>query len=149
MRRTVLVVLSLLVALAFAGVAYAVKYKTGKYKAGSATGDGATLRIKHGKFDVLRVSFKETCDSKGTGDSFTERFAFVKAPDAKLKGKIKSSGRFHGTYTSEAGTVTVKGRVKGSKARVKASEHGSYVPAYSTARYSCHGSHTFKTKRVK
>jgi len=145
MRKTVLVAVSL--TLAFAGVAYAVSYKTGKYRAGSSTGTGVTLRIKHGKFDLLRVSFKETCES--SNDSFDEPFAFVKGSDAKLKGKIKRTGRFKGRYESSAGVVTVKGRVKGSKAKVTASEHGEYTPAASTTHYDCHGSHTFHAKRVK
>lgn len=145
MRRTVLLAVTLAVALA--GAAYAVSYKTGKYQAGSTTGDGVTMRIKHGKFDVSRVSFSEKCDS--TYNSFPERFAFVKSKDAKLSGKINRKGRFSGRYKSDAGTVTVKGSVKGSKATVKASEHGSYTPPYSTAQYDCHGSHTFHAKRVK
>jgi hypothetical protein len=145
MRRTVLLAATL--ALALTGVAYGVSYKTGKYKAGSETKDGVTMRIKHGKFDVLRVSFRERCDS--SANSFHERFAFVKGKNATLKGKINGKGHFSGHYKSDAGTVTVKGSVKGSKATVKASEHGSYTPVYSTAQYDCHGSHTFHAKRVK
>jgi hypothetical protein len=145
LRRTVLIAVSL--ALAFAGVAYAVKYKAGTYKAGSDDGYGVKLRIKHGKFDLVRVAFKETCTFRD--DSFDEPFAFEKGPNGKLKGKINKRGRFHGRFESGDGVVTVKGRVKGSKARVKVSEHGSFVPDYSTARYECRGSRTFHTKRVK
>jgi hypothetical protein len=145
MRRTVLIAVSL--ALAFTGVAYAVKYKPGKYKAGSADGTGVTLRIKHGKFDLLRVSFTETCES--TSSSFDEPFLFAKGANGKLKGKINRRGRFHGRFESSDGVVTVKGRVKGSKAKLKASEHGTYRPATSTAVYECSGSHTFHPKRVK
>jgi outer membrane usher protein FimD/PapC len=146
MRRTILIAASL--ALMFAGVAYAaVSYKTGKYQAGSTDGVGVTMRIKHGKFDVSRVSLRRKCES--SDNSFHDRFTFTKGPGAKLAGKINHKGRLSGRYKSSEGTVTVKGKIKGSKATVTASEHATYTPDYSTAQYDCRGSHTFHAKRVK
>jgi hypothetical protein len=146
MRRTIS--LAAILALVVADVAYAaVSYKTGKYQAGSTTKDGVTMRIKHGKFDVQRVSFRELCES--SNNSFHDRFTFTKRDGATLKGKINHKGRLSGRYKSSEGTVTVKGKIKGSKATVTASEHSTFTPAYSTAQYDCHGSHTFHAKRVK
>src|SRR3954462_11945734 len=115
MRRTALIAVS--VVLAFAGMAAAASYKTGTYKAGSATKDGVSLRIGQGKFSVSRISFRETCTS--SSDSFSERFTFVEGTEAKLKGKINSKWHLKGRYESSAGTVTITGTVKGSKATVK------------------------------
>jgi uncharacterized protein with FMN-binding domain len=143
MRRMLLITAGLL--LVFAGVAFAASYKTGTYTAGSSTGTGVDMRVKKGSFSVNRVSFKETCSN--SSDSFDEPFAFVRGTEAKLTGKVKSDGRFSGSYHSSAGSVKVSGRVTGGKATVKATESGSYTPQGSTASYKCSGSHTFHAKR--
>jgi hypothetical protein len=145
MRRTAVV--AVILVLAIAGAAAAATYKTGTYKAGSSTKDGVSLRISKGKFSLSRVSFIETCTS--STDSFKDRFAFVKGSQAKLAGKINSKGHLSGSYTSSAGTVKITGTVSGSKATVKGSEHGDYTPVDSTRHYTCSGSHTFKAKLVK
>ena len=146
MRRTALLAISL--ALALAGIAVAaVSYKAGTYKAGSAKSDGVNIKIKHGSFSVTRISFRETCTS--SSDEFSDRFQFLKGSNAKLNGKISSTGKLSGTYKSSAGTVKISGSVKGSAATVKGSEHGGYTPPESTKHYECSGSHTFHAKLVK
>ena len=145
MSRTLLFAACL--ALAFTGVALAVSYKTGTYKAGSSTGDGVTLRIGHGSFSVSRISFMETCSN--ANDSFRERFTFLKGSQAKLNGTINRKGHLSGRYHSSDGTVKVTGSVQGSAATVKGSESGTYTPSSSTASYTCTGSHTFHAKRSK
>ena len=143
MRRTLL--LAACFALAFVGVAVAATYKTGRYEAGSSTGDGVKLRIRKGSFSVSRVSFMETCSS--ATDSFDDRFTFLKGTEAKLTGKITKKGRLSGSYESSGGRVDVTGRVKGSKATVNASESGAYT-AQNGKTYNCEGSHTFHAKRL-
>ena len=145
MRRTLLLAASL--ALAFAGVALAVSYKAGTYKAGSSSGDGVTLRIRSGSFSVSRISFKETC-SNASG-SFRERFTFLKGSEAKLNGTINRKGRLSGRYESTAGTVKVTGSVEGSEATVKGSESGPFTPSDGGEPYTCTGSHTFHAKRAR
>jgi hypothetical protein len=146
MRRTVVLAIGLTLALAGVAVA-AVSYKTGTYKAGSATGQGVSLKIKHGSFSLSRISFKETCTS--SVDQFSEPFTFIKGSRAKLDGKIDSKSRLSGSYKSDAGTVKITGTVKGSAATVKGSEHGTFTPSTSTRQYDCRGSHTFHAKLVK
>jgi hypothetical protein len=145
MRRAML--LAATVAIAVAGVAVAASYQSGRYKAGTSKGDGVTLRVHQGSFSVARVSFEETCTSDS--DSFSERFAFVKGSNAKLNGTIDGEGHLSGRYESNAGKVTITGRVKGHKATVKAKESGSFQPSTSTATYNCAGSHTFHAKLAK
>ena len=144
MRRTLLLAASL--AVAFAGVALAVSFKTGTYKAGSSSGDGVTLRIGHTSFSVSRISFKETCSNATS--SFSERFTFVKGSAAKLTGTINRKGRLSGRFDSSDGTVKVTGSVAGSTATVKGSESGPFTASDGT-RYTCTGSHTFHAKRSK
>jgi hypothetical protein len=146
MHRIALLTTCLVLALAGAALA-AVSYKAGTYKAGSAKGQGVSLNIKHGSFSLSRISFQETCTS--STDEFSEPFAFVKGPKAKLDGKINGKGQLSGTYKSSAGTVKITGTVKGSAATVKGSEHGTFTPTGSTRQYSCRGSHTFHPKLVK
>jgi hypothetical protein len=143
-RRTVLLAGSL--ALAFAGVALAVSYKTGVYTAGSSSRDGVSLRIRHGSFSVSRISFRETCSN--ATDSFTDRFTFRKGSEAKLVGTINRRGRLSGRYESSAGTVKVTGSVAGSEATLNASETGTYTPTEGADPYTCRGSHTFHAKRL-
>ena len=100
MRRTLLLAASL--AVAFAGVALAVSFKTGTYKAGSSSGDGVTLRIGHTSFSVSRISFKEKCSNATS--SFSERFTFVKGSAVKLTGTINRKGRLSGRFDSSDGT---------------------------------------------
>ena len=142
MRRSLLV--AAILSLALAGSALAA-YKTGRYEAGSSTGDGASLRIKKGSFSVSRVSFTETCSNPN--GSFDERFTFVKGTDAKLQGKIRKTGKFSGSYSSDAGVVKVTGKVKGSAATVNVSESGSFTREDGQA-FDCAGTHTFKAKRL-
>ena len=143
MRRSLL--LAAIFALAFAGVALASTYKAGRYEAGSSSGDGVSLRIRHGSFSVSRVSFMETCSNPNR--SFTERFTFVKSSNAKLDGKISKTRRLSGRYEGSGGVVKVTGRVKGSAATVKVSESGSFT-AEDGQTYDCAGSHTFHAKRL-
>jgi hypothetical protein len=143
MRRSVLV--AMVIALVFAGVAGAATYKAGRYEAGSSSKDGLSLRIKHGSFSVARVSFIETCSNPNR--SFTERFTFLKSSDAKLDGKINKKRHLSGRYESAAGVVKVTGTVKGSKATVKVTEGGSFT-AEDGQTYDCAGSHTFHAKRL-
>ena len=145
MSRTLLFAACL--AVAFAGVALAVSYKTGTYKAGSSSGDGVKLSIGHGSFSVSRISFRETCSN--ANGTFNERFTFVKGSKAKLTGTINRKGHLSGRYHSSDGTVKVTGSVQGSAATVKGDETGTYRPSNSTASYTCTGSHTFHAKRSK
>jgi hypothetical protein len=144
MRRSLL--LAATIALMFAGVALAATYKAGRYEAGSSSGDGMSLRIRHGSFSVSRVSFMETCSNANR--SFTERFTFVKGSNAKLEGKINKKRRLSGRYESSAGVVKVTGRVRGSAATVKVSESGAFT-AEDGETYNCAGSHTFHAKRLE
>src|SRR4051812_29365798 len=144
MRRCLLLAASL--ALTFTGVALAVTYKAGRYEAGSSSGDGVSLRIRHGSFSVSRVSFTETCSNPNR--SFDERFTFVKGTNAKLAGKISKKGRLSGRYESVGGSVKVTGSVKGSAATVKVSESGSFTPQGGET-FDCTGSHTFHAKRLE
>jgi hypothetical protein len=143
MRKTLLLAVALVLVLA--SNAFAVSYKTGTYKAGSATRDGVTLRIGSGSFSVSRISFMETCSN--ASDSFTERFTFLKGSRAKLDGTIDGKGRLSGRYTGQGGSVTITGSVKGSAATIKGSESGKFTPPQSTASYTCRGSKTFQATR--
>src|SRR3954462_14255178 len=98
MRRSVLV--AMVIALVFAGVAGAATYKAGRYEAGSSSKDGISLRIKHGSFSVARVSFIETCTNPDR--SFTDRFTFLKDSNAKLDGKISKTRHLSGRFESDA-----------------------------------------------
>lgn len=143
MRKSLLLAAALVLVLA--STAFAVSYKTGTYKAGSATRDGVTLRIASGSFSVSRISFMETCSN--ASDSFTDRVTFVKGSAAKLDGTIDRDGRLSGRYKGLGGTITVTGSVKGSAATVKGTESGRYTPPESTASYTCRGSKTFQATR--
>lgn len=146
MLRVALLATSLVLAVAGAALA-SVSYKSGTYKAGSATGQGVSLKVRHGSFSLSRISFQETCTS--SSDEFSEPFTFVKGSQAKLDGTINGKGHLSGSYKSSAGTVKVTGTVKGSAATVKGSEHGTFTPSSSTRQYTCRGSHTFHPKLVK
>jgi hypothetical protein len=143
MRRSMM--LTVIVVLAFAGVAAAATYKAGRYEAGSSSKDGISLRIKHGSFSVARVSFIETCTNPDR--SFTDRFTFLKDSNAKLDGKINKKRHLLGRFESDAGVVNLTGTVKGSKTTVKVTESGSFT-AEDGQTYDCAGSHTFHAKRL-
>jgi hypothetical protein len=142
MRRTLLFAVAL--TLALAGVAQAATYKTGTYGAGSSTGTGVSLSIKRGSFAVSRVSFTETCVNQS--GSFDEPFAFVKGSQAKLAGKITSKGKLSGHFESSDGTVDVTGSVKGSTAKLKFEESGSFTGQDGQTN-QCSGEHSFTAKR--
>ena len=143
MRRISL--LGAIFALAFAGVALAA-YKPGLYHAGSSSGTGIDLKIKHGSFSVSRVSFMETCSNENR--SFDERFTFIKGSNAKLAGTINKKRHLSGRYESSAGVVKVTGSVKGSKATVNVNESGDFT-AEDGQTYHCAGTHTFHAKRLE
>jgi hypothetical protein len=141
MRRTLLLTISF--TLALAGLAQAATYKAGTYHAGNSQGTGVDLSIKRGSFSVARVSYTETCSNQN--GSFDEAFTFVKGSQAKLAGKISKKGKFTGHFESSAGTVDVTGSVKGSTAKLKFTEAGSFTQDGQTN--DCSADHSFTAKR--
>jgi hypothetical protein len=139
MRKLALLAVGL--SLALAGVALAVSFKTGLYKSGksisySTHGFELRLEVHRHSFSVQRISFPEMCT--GGPVPYTDEFSFVQGSSASLTGAIANNGQFSGKYRSGGNTVTVSGRVEGSKATVKGSETSAGNPGY-----NCSGSHTF------
>jgi hypothetical protein len=146
MRKVGLLVV--VVVLAFAGIALALPYKTGTYKAGAQTGTskpGVRIAIKAGSFAVKRISYPEKCT--GGDPEIDDEFNFIEGQGATLTGKIKANGHFSGKFQSNGDVVKVSGQVKGSKATVNSTEKNAYTPAGSTARYTCSGRHTFRAAK--
>jgi hypothetical protein len=108
--------------------------------------DNGTLRmtVRRGKFKVWRISLTETCDNGAR--SFRGPFTFQAGTQAKLAGKVTSEGRFKGRYTSEAGEVKVRGRIRGSRLRLVATESGTFTREDEPP-YECRGSITFRARR--
>ena len=150
MQRTILVALG--AALASAGVALAVPSRTdtftpGTYAAGKqSSGPGIRLLIRTSRFDVKRISYRETC-SNGS-KSFSDEFTFVSGSEASITGPVQANGVFSGRFHSNAGTVTVSGRVQGTTAAVKGTEESFYAPGSTAKRYVCRGSRTFSATRL-
>jgi len=133
--------------LAFAAIAPASSFQTGTYVAGNTTtGAGVKMQVKRHSFSVNVIRFREKSDY-GT-KSFSEYFKFVSGSEAKLTGEVASDGRFSGKYTSNAGYVSVHGRVQGNTATVTGSEAGPYNPASTVRPNHCSGSHTFNAHKV-
>jgi hypothetical protein len=108
--------------------------------------DNGVLRmtVKKGKFAVGRISLTETCDNGVR--SFREAFTFKSGTNAKLAGKVRSDGRFRGSYKADAGQVKVKGRVRGKHLNMLATESGTYT-AQGEPTFNCAGSIKFSARR--
>jgi hypothetical protein len=133
---------------AMTGVALALSYKTGTFKAGAQSGTsktGVTLAVHKGSFSVKRISYPEKCT--GGDPTFSDQFNFFEGTNASLTGKINKKGKFSGQYKTTGAVVKVSGKVHGKTATVNSSETNTYTPQASTATYTCHGSHTFTAKK--
>jgi len=108
--------------------------------------DNGTLRmiVRKGKFVVKRISLTETCDNGER--SFKEPITFQAGTEARLAGKISGEGRFKGTYKSDAGQFKVRGRVRGKRLKLFATESGSFTKEGEPT-YNCAGSITFNARR--
>jgi len=108
--------------------------------------DNGVLRmtVRKGRFSVGRISLTETCDNGVR--SFTEPFTFKSGTNAKLAGKVTSEGRFKGRYTGPGGQVKVKGRVRGKRLKLTATESGTYAKEGEPT-FNCAGSITFSARR--
>ena len=148
-RRVVAAAIAL--TLAFAAVALASSFKAGSYAAGNpGKGAGVKMRIKRRSFAVKVIRYRETCEYGSR--SFSDYFAFESGSAASLTGRVRSDGRFHGKYGSNApdasagGQVSVRGRVRGTKAIVKSSEAGPYDPGSTVSPNRCSGSQRFRAR---
>jgi hypothetical protein len=133
---------------AMAGVALALSYKTGTFKAGAQSGTsktGLTLAVHKGSFAVKRISYPEKCT--GGDPVIHDQFNFFEGSNAKLTGKIGKKGKFSGQYKTSGATLKVSGTVHGKTATVDSTETNKFTPQASTATYTCRGSHTFTAKK--
>jgi hypothetical protein len=131
-----------------AGAATKLPYKTGAYgvvpcaittnRECSSDDNGVVkLTVSRGAFKFTLLKFTDSCDNGAR--SFTEPVTFKAGANAKLAGKISSTGRFSGAYTATGTTIAVSGTVKGRVASVTVREHGTYTKENEAA-FTCSAS---------
>jgi hypothetical protein len=158
MKRVAL--LTAVLTLAGSGAALALSYSPGTYKSGAPAKNPKThhnylkLKVKNGRFAVNAVWFVWDCiRPEGI---YRGEFGWESGPGDKLAGKIDRKGRFSARWFQGGTdadpynyTLTVAGRVKGKRAKVRA----QIIAPPSTTNppdepIPCSGTQTFRAKRV-
>ncbi len=139
--------IALIVALGLTPAALAAGVSDGIYKQGPQDvldDPGVRIKVKNGRLEVLRITITERCVEPG--QSLSQPVYFIKAPGARMEGKIARDGRFSVSNVNGDTTWEVRGRFNGGIEKVVGIEHADFK-GESGKRVVCHGRHTFNRVR--